>query len=70
MFGTASRGKHDLVLSLGGIPIDYKSDDFVGRVLQMTGSAGVDAVFDAVEAAIGGALTKVCTRVAKRRVES
>jgi NADPH:quinone reductase-like Zn-dependent oxidoreductase len=48
MFGTASRSKHDLVTSLGGIPIDYKSDDFGKRVLEMTGNAGVDAVFDAV----------------------
>jgi len=48
MYGTASRGKHDLVTALGGIPIDYKRDDFVARVLQMSGGAGVDAVFDAV----------------------
>ncbi|HMK21197.1 MAG TPA: zinc-binding dehydrogenase, partial [Terriglobales bacterium] len=48
MYGTASRGKHDLVTSLGAIPIDYRNDDFVARVLQMTGGAGVDAVFDAV----------------------
>ena len=48
MFGTASRSKHDLVTSLGAIPIDYKSDDFVRRMLQMTGGKGVDAVFDAV----------------------
>lgn len=48
MYGTASRGKHDLVTALGGIPIDYKSDDFVTRVLEMTAGAGVDAVFDAV----------------------
>jgi len=48
IFGTASKGKHDLVTALGGIPIDYKSDDFVARVLQMTGGAGVDAVFDPV----------------------
>jgi NADPH:quinone reductase-like Zn-dependent oxidoreductase len=48
MYGTASRGKHDLVTALGGIPIDYKTDDFVAHVLQMTGGAGVDAVFDAV----------------------
>jgi len=48
MFGTASRGKHELVTSLGGIPIDYKSDDFVKRVFEMTGNAGVDAVLDAV----------------------
>lgn len=48
MFGTASRSKHDVVTSLGGIPVDYKSDDFVMRVLQMTGGKGVDAAFDAV----------------------
>jgi NADPH:quinone reductase-like Zn-dependent oxidoreductase len=48
MFGTASRGKHDLITALGGIPIDYKKDDFVARVLQMTSGAGVDAAFDAV----------------------
>jgi NADPH:quinone reductase-like Zn-dependent oxidoreductase len=48
IFGTASRRKHDLVTSLGGIPIDYKADDFVTRVLQMTSGAGVDAAFDAV----------------------
>ena len=48
MYGTASRAKHDVVTALGGIPIDYKSDDFVARVLQMTGGNGVDAAFDAV----------------------
>ena len=44
MYGTASKSKHDLVTSLGGIPIDYRSDDFVERV----GVGGVDAVFDAI----------------------
>jgi NADPH:quinone reductase-like Zn-dependent oxidoreductase len=48
MYGTASGSKHDLVTALGGIPIDYRTDDFVARVLQMTRGAGVDAVFDAV----------------------
>jgi NADPH:quinone reductase-like Zn-dependent oxidoreductase len=48
IFGTASKGKDDLVTALGGIPIDYKSDDFAARVLQMTGGTGVDAAFDAV----------------------
>jgi NADPH:quinone reductase len=48
MYGTASRSKHGLVSALGGIPIDYKTDDFVARVLQMTRGAGVDTVFDAV----------------------
>jgi NADPH:quinone reductase-like Zn-dependent oxidoreductase len=48
IFGTASKGKHDLVSTLGGIPIDYKCDDFVTRVLQMTLGNGVDAALDAV----------------------
>jgi len=42
MFGTASKSKHDLVSSLGGIPIDYRTEDFVQR------AAGVDAVFDPI----------------------
>src|SRR5580692_3872657 len=40
MFGTASKPKHNLVASLGGIPIDYRNEDFVQR------AAGVSAVFD------------------------
>ncbi len=42
-FGTASQGKHELVESLGGIPIDYKSEDFV-EVVNREG--GVDMVVD------------------------
>jgi len=42
MFGTASKSKHELVAALGGIPIDYRTEDFVQR------AAGVDAVFDPV----------------------
>jgi len=47
MYGTASRGKHALVESLGGTAIDYKTTDFVARIRELTGD-GVDAVFDAV----------------------
>src|SRR5580704_14577804 len=42
MFGTASRPKHDLVAALGGIPIDYRTEDFARR------AASVDAVFDPI----------------------
>jgi NADPH:quinone reductase-like Zn-dependent oxidoreductase len=42
MFGTASKPKHALVTALGGIPIDYRTEDFVER------AAGVDAAFDPV----------------------
>jgi NADPH:quinone reductase-like Zn-dependent oxidoreductase len=42
MFGTASKPKHDLVAALGGIPINYRTEDFGRR------AAGVDAVFDPI----------------------
>jgi NADPH:quinone reductase-like Zn-dependent oxidoreductase len=42
MFGTASKPKHALVAALGGIPIDYRTEDFAQRAM------GVDAVFDAI----------------------
>jgi NADPH:quinone reductase len=44
MYGTASKAKHELVARLGGIPIDYRSEDFVARV----GVGGVDVAFDAI----------------------
>jgi NADPH:quinone reductase-like Zn-dependent oxidoreductase len=44
-FGTASQSKHELVESLGGIPIDYKRDNFV-EVVNREG--GVDLVVDHV----------------------
>lgn len=47
MYGTASQPKHQLVSSLGGTPIDYKNEDFVQRIREITGD-GVDVVFDAI----------------------
>ncbi len=46
-YGTASGGKHELVRRLGGIPIDYRREDFVARIRELTGD-GVDAVFDPI----------------------
>jgi NADPH:quinone reductase-like Zn-dependent oxidoreductase len=46
VYGTASKPKHALVASLGATPIDYRSEDFVARVAEVTGGAGVDAAFD------------------------
>jgi NADPH:quinone reductase len=46
-YGTASKAKHGVVERLGGTPIDYRSEDFVARVLELSGG-GVDAAFDAV----------------------
>ncbi len=45
MYGTASKSKHELVKSLGGTPIDYKSEDFLAK---MHAIGGVDAAFDAI----------------------
>jgi NADPH:quinone reductase-like Zn-dependent oxidoreductase len=47
MFGTASSGKHQLVREMGGIPIDYRSEDFV-HYLQRVVPGGIDAAFDPV----------------------
>ncbi len=47
VYGTASKGKHALVRSLGGIPIDYRQEDFVARTLALSGG-GVQAVFDTI----------------------
>jgi NADPH2:quinone reductase len=45
MFGTASQSNHEHVRRFGGEPIDYRADDFVGRI-QSDGR--VHAVFDGV----------------------
>jgi NADPH:quinone reductase-like Zn-dependent oxidoreductase len=50
MYGTASKHNHELVSALGATPIDYRTEDFVERIRDLTGD-GVDAVFDP----IGGA---------------
>lgn len=47
IYGTASKSKHDLVKNLGGIPIDYKSEDFLERVQALDGD-GMNASFDAI----------------------
>ncbi|MDJ0738000.1 MAG: medium chain dehydrogenase/reductase family protein [Nostocaceae cyanobacterium] len=47
MYGTASQGKHELIYGLGGIPIDYKREDFVQKIRTLTHD-GVDVVFDAI----------------------
>ncbi len=51
MYGTASYEKHDIVSSLGGIPINYKSVDVNQEIIRRTrqngeGESGVDVVFD------------------------
>ena len=48
MYGTASQSKHELVRRFGGIPIDYRSEDFEAFVLRETSNQGVDMVFDTI----------------------
>jgi NADPH:quinone reductase-like Zn-dependent oxidoreductase len=50
MYGTASKYNHELVSALGATPIDYRTEDFVTCIRDLTGD-GVDAVLDP----IGGA---------------
>jgi len=50
MYGTCSPRGAAAVTELGGVPIDYRSQDFVQEIRRRTGE-GVDAVFDP----IGGA---------------
>lgn len=61
MYGTASRKKHAIVKDLGGIPIDYQSEDFA-EVIQKLEPEGLDAAFDP----IGGANLRKSYSVVKR----
>lgn len=45
MYGTCSSSGSSAVSELGGVPIDYKQQDFVQEIHRLT-NAGVDAVFD------------------------
>jgi NADPH2:quinone reductase len=47
MYGTASARDHRAVEAFGAVPIDYRSEDFVARIGELTGD-GVDAVFDPI----------------------
>jgi NADPH:quinone reductase-like Zn-dependent oxidoreductase len=47
MYGTASTGKQEFVANLGAAPIDYKQEDFVERIFNLTGD-GVDVVCDSI----------------------
>ena len=47
MYGTVSGGKQATVQAYGATPINYKQQDFVQRIAELTPD-GVDAVFDAI----------------------
>jgi NADPH:quinone reductase-like Zn-dependent oxidoreductase len=46
-FGTASAAKHEVLRAEGCThPIDHRTEDYVARVLELTGGEGVDVVLD------------------------
>lgn len=47
MYGTASQSKHDVLVELGAIPIDYHANDFVDMISQAEPD-GLDFVFEGV----------------------
>jgi NADPH:quinone reductase-like Zn-dependent oxidoreductase len=50
LYGTASAYNHKLVAALGATPIDYRSEDVVRRIRELTGD-GVDVVLDLIAGA-------------------
>jgi len=49
VIGTASKGKHEFLRGLGvDMLIDYRTEDFEKRTMQLTGGAGVELILDAV----------------------
>ena len=51
VFVTASKAKHEVCQSLGAdVAIDYKKDDFVERIKELTNGEGVDMILDFVGA--------------------
>ena len=48
MYGTASKGKQDIVAAYGATPIDYKNEDFAARIRELTHGEGVDIVCDPI----------------------
>ena len=52
IFGTASAHDRAAVERLGAVAIDYRGDDFLARVRELTGGAGVDVVLDPIGGAV------------------
>ena len=48
VIGLCSAARHERVRALGGVPIDYRSEDVADRVRVLTNGRGVDAVLEAV----------------------
>jgi NADPH2:quinone reductase len=52
LFGTCSARDKPAVERLGAVAIDYRSEDFVARVRELTSGAGVDVVLDGIGGAV------------------
>src|SRR4029079_1373892 len=48
MYGTCSARDFAAVERLGAVPIDYRNEDFLARVRELTGGKGVDVVLDSL----------------------
>jgi NADPH:quinone reductase len=48
MFGTCSARDKPAVEGLGAVAIDYRNEDFLARVRELTGGEGVDVVLDGI----------------------
>src|SRR5829696_10486278 len=48
VFGTASARDRAAVVRLGAVAIDYRNEDFLARVRELTGGDGVDVVVDSL----------------------
>ncbi|HET7532017.1 MAG TPA: medium chain dehydrogenase/reductase family protein [Nocardioidaceae bacterium] len=48
LFGTCASGDKAAVERLGAVAIDYKNDDFLARVRELTGGQGADVVLDGI----------------------
>jgi NADPH2:quinone reductase len=53
MYGTCSARDFAAVEQLGAVPIDYRNEDFLARIRELTGGEGVDIVLDG----LGGKLS-------------
>ena len=62
MYGTCSARDFAAVERLGAVPIDYRNEDFLARVRELTGGEGVDVVLDG----FGGALSIRSFRALRR----
>jgi NADPH:quinone reductase len=62
MYGTCSARDFAAVERLGAVPIDYRKEDFLARVRELTGGEGVDVVLDG----FGGMLSLRSFRALRR----